>query len=77
MSYILKYRLKELRKEKGIKMVTLLTLCQVTEMTIRRWEVIAINEDYSIPSDQLKKIADFFGLSMEDMYTENLAYEKV
>jgi DNA-binding XRE family transcriptional regulator len=68
---MLKYRIKGLRKEKGIRVVTLATKCQVTEKTIREWEIISKNEGKSIPSDMLLIIAKCFDLSMEEMYTEN------
>lgn len=71
MSYILKYRIKQLRKEKCIRVVTLATKCQVTEKTIRDWEMISKNDGKSIPSDMLMIISKCLDMSMEEMYTEN------
>lgn len=72
MGYILKYRIKDLRMVKGIRIVTLATKCQVTEKTIRDWEMIGKNEPKSIPSDMLLIISKCFDISMEEMYTESL-----
>lgn len=72
MSYILKYKIKEIRKEMGIRIVNLATKCQVTEKTMRDWENITSDDERSIPSDMLLKISQMLGMSMEELYNYQL-----
>jgi len=71
MSNILKYRLLELKKNNKDTIRNLATKCQVTEMGMRKWIFMPINHQGSIPSDKLKILADHFGLTMEELYTES------
>ena len=72
MSYIFKYKIKEIRKEMGIRIVNLATKCQVTEKTMRDWENITSDDERSIPSDMLLKISQMLGMSMEELYNYQL-----
>lgn len=69
MDNLLKYRIKALRKQNNIRVVSLATKCQVTEKTMRDWENLSVEDKKSIPSDTLRLIADQFGLQMEEMYS--------
>jgi hypothetical protein len=70
MSNILKYRILELKKKNGDTIKSLATKCQVTEMGMRLWMYMPISNTGSIPSDKLKIIADHYGISMNEMYTQ-------
>jgi transcriptional regulator with XRE-family HTH domain len=69
MSNILKYRIKDLRKEKKVTVISLATKCQVSEKTIRDWELISQNEEKSIPSDKLVIISISLNTPFIDLYT--------
>jgi len=45
------------------------TKCQVHLMTVYKWVKIDENDTTSIPSDSLKKIAEIFNVTMEELYT--------
>ena len=70
MSKILKYRILDLKKKNGDTIKSLATKCQVTEMGMRLWIYMSYSNTGSIPSDKLKIIADHYGISMEEMYTQ-------
>ena len=70
MSNILKYRILELKNKNGDTIKSLATKCQVTEMGMRLWMYMPISHLGSIPSDKLKIIADHYGISMNEMYTQ-------
>ena len=45
-------------------------LCGVTQAQVSKWWNIPHDSDYSIPSDKLKQIADFFHIPMEGLYND-------
>lgn len=54
-------RLKELRKQKGLKQKDLAGFIGVSQSTLSEWE----SEKYQIDNDNLFKLADFFGVSVD------------
>lgn len=64
-----KYTLKELSKRKGVKVITLAMLLECSTQTIYNYMTIKMSDDWSIPSDHLKALAEFFDVKMEDLYT--------
>lgn len=54
-------RIKELRKEKGLKQTELAAILNVTQGALSSWET----GRYDIGNDDLKKLADFFGVSAD------------
>lgn len=54
-------RLKELRKQKGLKQKDLAGLIGVSQSTLSEWE----SEKYQIDNDNLFKLADYFGVSVD------------
>lgn len=54
-------RLKELRKQKGLKQKDLAGFIGVSQSTLSEWE----SEKYQIDNDNLFKLADYFGVSVD------------
>lgn len=54
-------RIKELRKEKGLKQTELAAILNVTQGALSSWET----GRYDIGNDDLRKIADYFGVSAD------------
>lgn len=54
-------RIKELRKEKGLKQTELAAILNVTQGALSSWET----GRYDIGNDDLKKLADFFDVSAD------------
>lgn len=54
-------RIKELRKGKGLKQTELAAILNVTQGALSSWET----GRYDIGNDDLKKLADFFGVSAD------------
>lgn len=54
-------RIKELRKEKGLKQTELAAILNVTQGALSSWET----GRYDIGNDDLKKLADFFSVSAD------------
>lgn len=54
-------RLKELRTKRGLKQTELARVLNITQGALSGWE----NERYSIGNNELKSIADFFGVSTD------------
>jgi len=54
-------RLKELREEKGISALALSKTLQFADINIGRWE----RGEQDITSDNIIKLADFFGVSVD------------
>lgn len=54
-------RLKELRKQKGLKQKDLAGLIGISQSTLSEWE----SEKYQIDNDNLFKLADYFNVSVD------------
>jgi repressor LexA len=54
-------RLKELRTKRGLKQTELAKVLNITQGALSGWE----NERYSIGNNELRNIADFFGVSTD------------
>lgn len=54
-------RIKELRKQKGVKQADLAKLLGIAQSTMSGWE----NEINEVDNDSLFKLADFFGVSVD------------
>ena len=70
MSSMLKYRILILMQDKKINAMELASKCQVHVQSVYNWSKIDQNEDYSIPADKLRIMANVFGVQMEEMYTQ-------
>lgn len=70
MSKLNKYRILELKKSNFIQYGALAKVTGKNAARIQYWANIPLDSKSSIPSDDLKKIAEYFGLSMDDMYTK-------
>lgn len=67
----LKYRLSELMKAQNISAMLLATKCQIHVQSIYNYAEVTINDRRSIPADKLKIMAEIFGVTMEEMYSES------
>ena len=67
---MLKYRILILMQDKKINAMELASKCQVHVQSVYNWSKIDQNEDYSIPADKLRIMANVFGVQMEEMYTQ-------
>lgn len=72
MISMLKYRILDLMDQQKINAMDLATKCQVHVQSIYNWIKIDQNDDYSIPADKLRIMANVFGVQMEEMYTQEL-----
>jgi len=70
MSNNLKYSLLQLMRDKNMNAMLLATKCQVHVQTVYNWAKITKDSELSMPADKMKKLADIFEISMEDMYTK-------
>lgn len=73
MSKGLKYRLKSLMLANNTSFDDLAYYCRenrqkVDRITIYNWSRIGIEDKKSIPADTLRLLAQYYGMSMEDMY---------
>jgi len=75
MSKLLKYKILQLKNEKGISMMDIATKCQVNLKTAYNWANIEKNSEQKMPADELKILAELFGVTMEDMFTEDKHYK--
>jgi len=66
------YHLKNLRKKKGVTMAQLAEAVGVTKSTISDWE----NAKKLPKTGCLKKLADFYEVSMEDLVTDKSEVER-
>jgi DNA-binding XRE family transcriptional regulator len=66
-----KYRLLELMKTNSINAMEMATKCQVHIQTVYHWSKIPYDSHLSMPADAMKKVADIFNVSMEDIYTKS------
>lgn len=66
-----KYRILELMKKHKVSAMKLATKCQVHVGSVYHWGNITIDSHFSMPADQLKKMAKIFEISMDEMYTES------
>lgn len=57
-------------KQNKISAMELATKCQVHVQSIYHWAKIPIDSTLSMPADQMKKMANIFGVTMNEMYTE-------
>ena len=71
MSNLVKYKILPLMKQNKISAMELATKCQVHIQSVYHWSKIPLESNLSMPADQLKKMADIFNISMEEMYTES------
>lgn len=71
MDNLRKYRILELMKDNGLSAMELATKCQVHIQSVYYWGNISIDSHFSMPADQLKKMAKIFEISMDEMYTES------
>lgn len=69
MNNTYKYRLYELKNANSMSVMDLATKCQVHIRTVYNWMYIRLGSKESIPADNLRKLAEIFGTTMEDMYT--------
>lgn len=65
-------RLKELRTKRGLKQTELAKILNVTQGALSGWE----NERYSIGNNELKNIADFFGVSTDFLLGRDVEMSK-
>lgn len=72
MSKLMKYKILELKKDKGVTFIKLATICQVTERQMINWCKIEEDSFTSIPSDKLRLLSNFFGCTMEQLFTNKL-----
>lgn len=72
MSNKLKYRILVLMQDKKINAMELASKCQVHVQSVYNWSKIDQNDDYSIPADKLRIMANVFGVQMEEMYSQEL-----
>ncbi len=72
MSSILKYRILVLMRDKKINAMELASKCQVHVQSVYNWSKIDQKDDYSIPADKLRIMANVFGVQMEEMYSQEL-----
>lgn len=68
MSKTHKYKILELKKKYGLTFEEMATFCQVSNPRMQLWAKIKSWEDYSVPADKLRLLAELFGVKMEYMY---------
>ena len=56
-------RIKQLRKSRGLTQREIAAIFGLTEMAVSRWE----NDQVNIPSRRLIDIAEWFGVSVDDL----------
>lgn len=78
LKFTINQRLKNIPAgEYNERLKELLSQIDVPYNTFRDWRNIKYGEAKSIPADKLKLIADFFGCSMEDLFTQNEDSQKM
>jgi transcriptional regulator with XRE-family HTH domain len=64
-------RLKELRVARGLKQTELATLLNISQGALSGWET----GRYSIGNEDLKKLSDFFNVSIDYILNENTKFD--
>ena len=72
MSNNLKYSLLQLMRDKNMNAMHVATKCQVHVQTVYNWAKITKDSELSMPADKMKILAEIFGVSMNEMYNEEL-----
>lgn len=68
MRKALKYRIKGLLADKSIGVDEISQVCRVSRQTMYRWMNILMDSDQSIPADDLRVIASYLEVTMEDLF---------
>lgn len=64
----LKYNLKAIMADKSISQDEICQVCRVSRQTVYRWMNILMDSDQSIPADDLRVIASYLDVTMEDLF---------
>jgi len=68
MRKVLKYNLKAIMADKSVSQDEICQVCRKSRQTVYRWMNIPMDSDQSIPGDDLRVIASYLEVSMDDLH---------